>query len=434
MSFEVTAAPMACPNIHSAQTSPVAASKNQRPPSSGASILSGISSRPAHLNTSNNKKPWTRHCNGMPLLGHSSDRLNDSNDSLSSSSTSDTSPFAEGRERSPMSSGAANSEQMSGERPWDPESKRSAGVFECHDKTQRLDAPNISPRPFNMIPRDDPSHPSAKLEGEVGRRKPQNDGRAVSSVQRPSLHHRSTSANPESQRVYRPRHPPRAYTAISQIHQVSHAESDDSEDSESGTRPHSDPFQPSARARAPRLSLQINDGSFTPLNGISETNVTGRSSFGYARENGSALDTPSPMSRSSLDFVFRSKTRTSIDPVSRAATVQAARQAFEEKEEAKTRKFEEQQMKVEEKQTRRKEKQQWRTSMRDDELQTPTPEKLPEKPSTNNRPHETTAPQPSASPSTFKTWKSRSKNTWMLFMIWLRTRVFKLRRRMRQIR
>lgn len=434
MSFEVKAALMACPDMHSAQTSPITVSKNQRPPSSGASILSGISSRQAHLNTSNNKKPWTRHCNGMPLLGHSSDRLNDSNDSLSSSNTSDTSPFAEERKRSPMSSGAANSEQMSGKRPWDPESERSAGMFGCHNNNaQGLDAPNISPQPFNMIPRDDPSHPSAKLEGEAGRRKPENDGRSVSSVQRPSLH-RSTSAIPESQHIYRPRQPPRAYTSISQPHQVSHAESDDSEDSESGTQRRSDPFQPSAHAKAPRLSLQINDGSFTPLNGISETNVTGRSSFGYARENGSALDTPSPMSRSSLDFVFRSKTRTSIDPVSRAATVQAARQAFEEKEEAKTRKFEEQQMKVEEKQTRRKEKHHWRTSMRDEELQLPTPEKLPEKPSRNNRPHETTAPQPSASQSTFKTWKSRSKNTWMLFIIWLRTRVFKLRRRMRQLR
>lgn len=438
MSFEVKAALMACPDVHSAQASPVTTSKNQRPLSSGPSILSGISSRPTHLNTSNTKKAWARHCNDTPLLGRSSDRLDDFDDSLSSSSTSDTSPFAEGRERGPTSSDAANPEQMLGKRLGDPASQQLEGIVESHNnEAQRLAAPNLSAHskpPFNMVPQDNPSHPSAKLEGEAGREKPQNDGRAVLSVQRPDLHYRSTITNPASQHVCRPCPPPRAYTSISQSHRASHTESDESEDSESGTLPRSDPFPPSARARAPRLSLQINDDSFTPLSGISQTSVTGRSSFGYARENGSALDTPSPISRSSLDFVFRSKTRTSVDPVSRAATVQAARQAFQAKEEAKTRKFEEQQMKAEEKQTRRKEKQHSRTSMRDDELQSPVPEDLPEKSSVSDGPHATTAPQPSPSQSTFKTWKSRSKNTWMLFIIWLRTRVFKLRRRVQKLR
>jgi hypothetical protein len=36
--------------------------------------------------------------------------------------------------------------------------------------------------------------------------------------------------------------------------------------------------------------------------------------------------------------------------------------------------------------------------------------------------------EPSAS------WKSQSKSTWVLFMTWLRTRVFKFRRKVRKLR
>lgn len=282
-----------------------------------------------------------------------------------------------------------------------------------------------------------PLQPSIKQEG-------QSDSFTNFSIRRPVLdrRHRSTSgisqestnsspsmSKPVSQYVHPMRQVPDAHTSMGQSYQTSPLESDDSENSFEGgseNQPSPGTFQPSVRAQPPRLSLQIHDGSFTPLPGISQTNVAGRSSFGYARDNGSTLDTPSPISRPSLDFVFRSKSRTSVDPVSRAATVQAARQAFEEKEEAKSRKFEQQQMKEEEKQTRRKEKQHWRTSIRDDdEIHSSTPEEIYEKPATS---HKTTASQPQP---TSTSWESRSKNTWMLFITWLRTRVFKLRRRIR---
>lgn len=208
----------------------------------------------------------------------------------------------------------------------------------------------------------------------------------------------SDTRKPASKYINTPRQAPRAYTHMGQSYEASLVESDGSESSdflegESVARSSSDTFQPFVRAQAPRLSLQIHDGSSTPLPAISQTNITGRSSFGYTRDNGSALDTPSPISRSSLDFVFRSKTRTSVDPVSRAATIQAARQAFEEKEEAKNRKFEQQQMKEEEKQTRRREKQYWRASMRDDDVHSSTPEGLSEKPDTAEVPRATTASQ-----------------------------------------
>lgn len=253
----------------------------------------------------------------------------------------------------------------------------------------------------------------------------------------PSATNQITACNPSTRKpaskyIHSSRHAPRTYAPVGQSYQTSLVESDcsedkDSFDGESLARSSSDTFQPFVHAQAPRLSLQIHDGSSTPLPTISQTNVTGRSSFGYARDNGSALDTPSPISRSSVDFVFRSKTRTSVDPVSRAATIQAARQAFEEKQEAKNRKLEQQQMKEEEKQTRRREKQYWRTSMRDDEMHSSTPE---EKTDPAETPHATTASQQQ---STSISWKSRSKNTWMIFIIWLRTRVFKLRRKIRKM-
>ena len=255
--------------------------------------------------------------------------------------------------------------------------------------------------------------------------------RSTSGISQKSTNRSPNMSKPVSQHVHPMRQVPDVHTPMGQSYQTSPVESDDSENSFEGgseNQPNPDTFQHSVRAQPPRLSLQIHDGSFTPLPGISQTNVAGRSSFGYARDNGSALDTPSPISRSSLDFVFRSKSRATVDPMSRAATVQAARQAFEEKEEAKSRKFEQQQMKEEEKQTRRKEKQHWRTSIKDDEIHSSMPEELSEKPNTTGTSHKTPASQPQP---TSTSWTSRSKNTWMLFMTWLRTRVFKLRRRIR---
>lgn len=255
--------------------------------------------------------------------------------------------------------------------------------------------------------------------------------RSTSGISQKSTNRSPSMSKPVSQHVHPMRQVPDVHTPMGQSYQTSPVEGDDSENSFEGrseNQPNPDTFQPSVRAQPPRLSLQIHDGSFTPLPGISQTNVAGRSSFGYARDNGSALDTPSPISRSSLDFVFRSKSRATVDPMSRAATVQAARQAFEEKEEAKSRKFEQQQMKEEEKQTRRKEKQHWRTSIKDDEIHSSMPEEISEKLNTTGTSHKTPASQPQP---TSTSWTSRSKNTWMLFMTWLRTRVFKLRRRIR---
>jgi hypothetical protein len=192
----------------------------------------------------------------------------------------------------------------------------------------------------------------------------------------------------------------------------------------------SDPLRSSVRGFAtqtPRHSLQMHDSSFTRIPSISQTNLTGRTSFGYSRDNNSSLEAASPVSRSSLDFVFRSKTRTSMDPISRAATIQAARQAFEEKEAAKARKLEEQQSRAEEKQMRRKGRQDWRSSLTVADKQDPKNVLSEKSSATEEIDSHPDRPQRKSNPGS---WKSESKTTWMLFLTWLRTRVFKLRRKM----
>ncbi|KAJ5757057.1 uncharacterized protein N7511_007239 [Penicillium nucicola] len=233
----------------------------------------------------------------------------------------------------------------------------------------------------------------------------------------------SSVGKPGTQYVHPMRQMPRAYTPpLGQSCQASSHGSEELEE-ESADEDKLDPVAlPEKRAPSgpapPRLSLQIQDDSFTRLPGISQTNVASRPSFGYSRD-----DTASPMSRTSLDFVFRSRTRTSTDPISRAATVQAARQAFEEKEAAKNRRLEKQQIKAEERHSRRRLKRN-----PSDDLTSPvapSTEDVSEKPRYSTV-HESN--EPSAS------WKSQSKSTWVLFMTWLRTRVFKFRRKVRKLR
>lgn len=274
-----------------------------------------------------------------------------------------------------------------------------------------------------------------------GRRNDQPITRAMTQT---CIHHRSTSgtselstasgssmSKPNPHYVHPMRQAPRTYTPpLNQSYQTSIAESDNSvkgghAEEDPVAQWGSDSLHQSMRGssgQTPRLSLQIQEDPFTKLHGTSQTNLSGRQSFGYSRDAGSLLDTASPISRSSLDFSFRSRTRTSMDPISRAATVQAARQAFEEKEAAKARKLEEQQLKAEAREIRRKEKQPWRVSLRQDEegwqMERSEVHGIP----APSRP----ASQPEAA---VETWKPQPKNTWMHFLTWLRTRLFKIRRR-----
>ncbi|KAJ5177468.1 uncharacterized protein N7500_000167 [Penicillium coprophilum] len=259
---------------------------------------------------------------------------------------------------------------------------------------------------------------SGSLTGVTFKRTPSGlHNRSTSGTSQFSNGSSSTASKPGSQYVHPMRQTPRAYTPpLGRSYEESSHDSDELAES-----PESEPVSiqetrsPSGPA-LPRLSLQIQDDSFTRLPGISQTNVTSRPSFGYSRETDG---TASPMSRTSLDFVFRSRTRTSTDPISRAATVQAARQAFEDKEAAKNRRLEKQQIKAEERGSRRRLK---RHVSEDPESPVQSREEISEKPQRSV--HE---------PQTSVSWKSQSKSTWVLFMTWLRTRVFKLRRKIKKL-
>lgn len=266
------------------------------------------------------------------------------------------------------------------------------------------------------------------------------------------IHHRSTSGTSQfstatgssgskrgSQYVCPMRPTPRAYTpSLSPSYQTSTHDSDDQEggspEVDSRILTDSEAQRPTRAASGPgpRLSLQIGDEPFPHRPDLPQPNIVSRSSFGYSRDNGSTLDTASPNSRSSFDFVFRARTRTSADPISRAATIQAARQAFEEKEAAKNRRLEKQQIKAEEKQTRHRSKRNQTEGQQSPAQQSPAAHssaELSEKPgiSHHSKQPEGQNRQPSAS------WKSQSKSTWVLFMTWLRTRVFKIRRKLRKL-
>ncbi|KAL4930575.1 uncharacterized protein BDV17DRAFT_41543 [Aspergillus undulatus] len=257
--------------------------------------------------------------------------------------------------------------------------------------------------------------------------------RSTSGTSQLSTASSSSMGKPGSQYVHPMRRTPRAYTPplVPLSRRNSYFESDSLHRGEASegdllTQPTleiRDQYESASSIPKPRLSLHLPDSSFTPLPGGSQTNVTSRASFGYSRDNTSTLDATSPTSRTSLDFVFRSRTRTSMDPVSRAATVQAARQAFEEKEAAKNRKFEEQRIKAEEKQLKRKEKQGHRTSVKDGDIQ--------EKMSSHNTHDVPRRSQSTKRPPNSENWKSQSKSTWILFLTWLRTRIFKFGRKVR---
>lgn len=263
------------------------------------------------------------------------------------------------------------------------------------------------------------------------------------------LHHRSTSGTSQfstgtgssggrsgSQYVHPMRPTPKVYTPpLSESYQTSGNNSDELDDdgleTDSTVPPTSEShrFVRASSGPVPRLSLQIEDDSFTRLSGASQTNIASRPSLSYSRDNGSTFDTASPISRNSLDHMFRSRTRTSTDPISRAATIQAARQAFEEREAEKTRRLEKQQLKAEERQTRRRVKR--KSPGGQDSPVMHSSEEFSEKPSPSQIPRRADREQQQPQPQS-ASWKSQSKSTWVLFMTWLRTRVFKFRRKLRR--
>ncbi|KAJ5804290.1 uncharacterized protein N7518_000593 [Penicillium psychrosexuale] len=354
------------------------------------------------------------------------------------------------KKRNSMASGMAMHGTTPGEQPWNSEQNMniSTDALDSRPHKSKSIKPKVHIKPIlRKLSRDDApstsidlSRSSTEQEGlgiymNLERECPRSEPLAGVTFKRTSsgLHHRSASGTsqfsngsgssatkPGSQYVHPMRQTPRAYTPpLGRSYEDSNRDSEELYESPESEPSSTQESRTSSGPALPRLSLQIQEDSFTRLPGVSQTNVTSRPSFGYSRE---ADGTTSPLSRTSLDFVFRSRTRTSTDPISRAATVQAARQAFEEKEAAKNRRLEKQQIKAEERGPRRLLK---RHTSEDNESPVQSKEEISEKP---QRPVLHGTEEPSAS------WKSQSKSAWVLFMTWLRTRVFKLRRKIKKLR
>lgn len=114
---------------------------------------------------------------------------------------------------------------------------------------------------------------------------------------------------------------------------------------------------PSARRIPPPLHL--GSGSFLHLTSSSQTNLPGTpSSLRHQTDNTDNLDIMPPTARSSLESSFRKRSRanTQTDPATQAATVQALRQKFNEKEAAKDLKFQQAEARAKEKEAKKKEK------------------------------------------------------------------------------
>lgn len=105
--------------------------------------------------------------------------------------------------------------------------------------------------------------------------------------------------------------------------------------------------------------LHIHTGSSTLLAGSSQSNLAGTPSSSLRRPRAntmSPVDTMSPVSRSSIEMAFRLRSRADTDPVTRAASIQAARQAFSEKEAAKAVKADKEELRALERENRKREK------------------------------------------------------------------------------
>ena len=143
--------------------------------------------------------------------------------------------------------------------------------------------------------------PSDSLTGVPFRRTPSGlHNRSTSGTSQFSTGTTSSGSRRGSQYVHPLRPTPRAYTPpLSQSYQTSGNESEaenESPEVESRTLASLETHRPTRAASGPvpRLSLQIeSDVLIQGIPNLSQTNVAGRPSFGYSRDNGSTLDTAS---------------------------------------------------------------------------------------------------------------------------------------------
>lgn len=143
----------------------------------------------------------------------------------------------------------------------------------------------------------------------------------------------------------------------------------------------------------------------------------------------------SPISRTSLDKTFRNRTRTNTDPAVRAANIAAARAAFEEKEAAKSRRLEKQQSKQQEREKKKQEKKDLEIYAKIEKVNSGSVRTSNEKPLAGPE-YSNLSKDRSATGEQHQERRRATKkdvNMWALFMTWLRTKVFKTKRKVRRL-
>ncbi|KAL5417720.1 hypothetical protein PMIN06_005459 [Paraphaeosphaeria minitans] len=207
---------------------------------------------------------------------------------------------------------------------------------------------------------------------------------------------------------------------------------------------------------APALRIHTTGSSSFLTGSYSQSTVSLTSPIAQSRSRGDtvrSMDTTSPSSRTSFDKAFgfiRPGRDSPIDAQSRAASIRAARQAFEEKEAAKDRKYDREVHKKVERETKKqykREEYERRKSESNDKkrprsVSDATSYERTSRPSVGARQysdhreaHTSTLPNlaPSADPEksgyapTPKVTKSRqAKGRWLRFLIWFKTRFLRM--------
>ncbi|KLJ08084.1 hypothetical protein EMPG_16473 [Blastomyces silverae] len=240
----------------------------------------------------------------------------------------------------------------------------------------------------------------------------------------------STTHKPGSQYVHPMRLTPRPYTPpISQSYQNSVLESEHSTDAGQFSTDLDDTTSVS-RDFAPKSETQPYQIHTTSFANISAPVLANHARGSY--------ETPSPLSRNSLEFTFRSRTRTNTDPAARVAAVEAARQAFEDKEAAKQRKLEKQSMKAQDRDLRRQEKKEQQLNSlstavslrrRSNDKRNSCEGRGSGRKSMNEKRDNATSDYDYTHGNRSRTFES-PKSAWVLFITWLRTKLLKMGRKL----
>ncbi|KAI9783182.1 MAG: hypothetical protein M1816_001472 [Peltula sp. TS41687] len=196
----------------------------------------------------------------------------------------------------------------------------------------------------------------------------------------------------------------------------------------------------------PSSPLRVDTGtSVTRLMADSQTNLSATPSS-YHRPRADTISpagTTSPTSRSSIDMNFKLRRGQSPDPASRAASIQAMRQAFSEREAAKADKADREEFRKVQRTQKREERQRRHSeakSMRSEKTTTFNEKHggslgmaystVPPRTSDGDAGNHPDAGSFSRKRTNVSESKGSVKSNWVEFVVWLRTRLLKLRRMM----